>query len=58
MQQLAERDLMAYISVRILKEITVYEAINVFYSSDKRDILLSTLQTALRSLPLNYQMKL
>ena len=52
MQQLAEGDLVAYISVRTPKEITMYEAINVFYSSDKNDILLSTPQSALRSLPL------
>lgn len=52
MQQLAVGDLMVYISVRITEEITVYEAINVFYSSNKRDILLSKPQTSLRSLPL------
>lgn len=52
MQQLAEGDLIVYISVRIPKEITVYEAIKGFYSSDKHDNLLSTPQTVLRSLPL------
>lgn len=44
--------LMVYISVRITEEITVYEAINVFCSSNKHDILLSNPQTSLRSLPL------
>lgn len=52
MQQLAEGDLMACISIRIPKEIPVYEAINVFYSSNKHDVLLNTTQTALRSWPL------
>lgn len=45
-------DLMVYISGRIPEELPVYEAINVSYSSDKQDILLSTPQTALSFLPL------
>lgn len=43
---------MVYISVRIPKEVTVYEAINVFYISDKHGISLSASQSAVRFLPL------
>lgn len=54
MQQLAEGDLMACISIKIPKGIPVYETISAFYSSDKNDVLLNTTQTALRSQPLEF----